>query len=93
MLLVSSIASRQGVDGYAVHAGSKARHRSLRAELGAELGERGLRVNVISPASTETPILAKLGVGPAERPGFEAAMAAAILLGRLAAPPRRHRPP
>ncbi|MGO4764767.1 SDR family oxidoreductase [Cupriavidus sp. 2KB_3] len=83
VLLVSSIASGKVLDGHAVYAGSKAAIEAFARNWALEFKGRGIRVNVISPGPTETPILAKLGVGPAERPGFEAAMAAAIPLGRL----------
>ncbi|MFP3739907.1 SDR family NAD(P)-dependent oxidoreductase, partial [Burkholderia sp. SIMBA_019] len=72
VLLVSSIASGKVLDGHAVYAGSKAAIEAFARNWALEFKGRGIRVNVISPGPTETPILAKLGVGPAERPGFEA---------------------
>lgn len=84
IILTSSIASEKVLEGHAVYAGSKAAVNAFARVWAVELKARKIRVNVLSPGPTETPILAKLGVGPEERPGFEAAMAAAIPLGRLA---------
>lgn len=83
VLLVSSIATDKVLDGHAVYAGTKAAIEAFAQAWALEFKSRGIRVNVISPGPTETPILAKLGIGAAEQPGFEAAMAAAIPLGRL----------
>ncbi|PLQ00528.1 SDR family NAD(P)-dependent oxidoreductase [Cupriavidus pauculus] len=83
IVLVSSIASAKVLDGHAVYAGSKAAIEAFAQSWALEFKARGVRVNVISPGPVDTPILAKLGVAPAQRPGFEAAMADAIPLGRL----------
>ena len=83
ILLVSSIASAKVLDGHAVYAGSKAAIEAFAQSWALEFKARGIRVNVISPGPVDTPILAKLGVAPEQRPGFEAAMAGAIPLGRL----------
>jgi NAD(P)-dependent dehydrogenase (short-subunit alcohol dehydrogenase family) len=83
ILLVSSIASGKVLDGHAVYAGSKAAIEAFARSWALEFKERGIRVNVLSPGPTDTPILAKLGVGAAEQPAFEATIAAAIPLGRL----------
>ncbi|MBY4947713.1 SDR family oxidoreductase [Cupriavidus respiraculi] len=83
ILLVGSIATDKVLEGHAVYAGTKAAIDAFAKSWTLEFKTRGIRVNVISPGPTDTPILAKLGVGATELPAFESAMAAAIPLGRL----------
>jgi NAD(P)-dependent dehydrogenase (short-subunit alcohol dehydrogenase family) len=49
-----------------------------------ELKDRRIRVNVIGPGPTATPIIEKLGVAAADLEAFERANADAIPLGRFA---------
>lgn len=86
IVLVSSIASAKVLDGHAVYAGSKAALEAFARSWALEFKTRGIRVNVISPGPVDTPILGKLGIAAHERPGFEAAVASAIPLGRLGQP-------
>jgi NAD(P)-dependent dehydrogenase (short-subunit alcohol dehydrogenase family) len=86
IILTSSIASDNVLDGHSVYAGTKAAIEAFARSWAIELSPRGIRVNVLSPGPTDTAILDKLGVSPEQRPSFEAAMAAAIPLGRLGRP-------
>jgi len=54
IVLVSSIAGSNGGPGHAVYNATKAAIRSLARTLTAELGERGIRANAISPGPTAT---------------------------------------
>lgn len=65
IILTSSTLAEQGAGSMSVYAATKAAVRSLARTLSAELAGRGIRVNVISPGPTETPIFGKLGL-PAE---------------------------
>lgn len=84
ILLTSSIASRKVLDGHAVYAGSKAAIEAFARNWALELKDRRIRVNVLSPGPTDTPIIGKLGVGGDARPAFEAEIARLIPFGRLA---------
>ncbi|OWJ65114.1 SDR family NAD(P)-dependent oxidoreductase [Inquilinus limosus] len=86
IILVGSLASEKVLDGHAVYAGSKAAIGAFARSWAIELKGRGIRVNVLSPGPVDTAILDKLGIPPERRDGFEAAMAAAIPLGRLGQP-------
>ncbi|KGM33728.1 SDR family NAD(P)-dependent oxidoreductase [Inquilinus limosus] len=86
IILVGSLASEKVLDGHAVYAGSKAAIGAFARSWAIELKGRGIRVNVLSPGPVDTAILDKLGIPPERREGFEAAMAAAIPLGRLGQP-------
>ncbi|WP_026641480.1 SDR family NAD(P)-dependent oxidoreductase [Bordetella petrii] len=84
IILTGSIASTKVLDNHAVYAGSKAAICAFARAWALELKTRRIRVNVLSPGPTDTPILAKLGVSEQRRPAFEQHMAHAIPLGRLA---------
>jgi NAD(P)-dependent dehydrogenase (short-subunit alcohol dehydrogenase family) len=86
IILTSSIASDKVLEGHAVYAGSKAAIEAFARSWALEFKERGIRVNVLSPGPTDTPILAKLGITEEARPSFEVKLAEAIPLGRLGRP-------
>ena len=84
ILLTSSIASGKVLPHHAVYAGSKAAIEAFARSWAIELKGRRIRVNVVSPGPTATPILEKLGVAPGDLAEFEKANADAIPLGRFA---------
>ncbi|HJW11282.1 MAG TPA: SDR family oxidoreductase [Albitalea sp.] len=53
-----------GIAGMSIYAATKAAVRSLARTLSAELVQRGVRVNAVSPGLVETPIYGKLGLSP-----------------------------
>ncbi len=84
ILLTSSIAATKVLENHAVYAGSKAAIDAFARNWALELKDRRIRVNVLSPGPTATPILAKLGVSAEALPAFEAHVAQTMPLGRLA---------
>ncbi|WP_447917529.1 SDR family NAD(P)-dependent oxidoreductase [Achromobacter aegrifaciens] len=84
IILTGSIASAKVLENHAVYAGSKAAIEAFARAWALEFKARKIRVNVLSPGPTDTPILEKLGVAKAQRPAFEQGMASLIPLGRLA---------
>jgi len=84
IVLTSSIAARKVLDGHTVYAGSKAAIEAFARNWALELKDRRIRVNVLSPGPTHTPILAKLGVSSEDLPAFEAHIAQTMPFGRLA---------
>ena len=86
IILTSSIASTKVLENHAVYAGSKAAVEAFARAWALEFKARKIRVNVLSPGPTDTPILEKLGVVESDRAAFEQSMASAIPLGRLAQP-------
>lgn len=86
ILLTSSIASSKVMEGHAAYAGSKAAIEAFARAWALEFKHRSIRVNVISPGPVDTPILSKLGIPAADRPAFEASVAAAVPLGRFGHP-------
>ena len=65
IVLITSCLNETGMPGMSIYAASKAAVRSLARSLSAELVEKGIRVNAVSPGPIETPIYGKLGM-PAE---------------------------
>ncbi|HWV09588.1 MAG TPA: SDR family oxidoreductase [Pseudomonas sp.] len=83
VVLVSSIAHRMALDDHIVYAATKAAVRSFARSWAAELKQRRIRVNCLSPGPVNTPIIEKLGVSAAQFGEFEAMLSARIPLGRL----------
>jgi NAD(P)-dependent dehydrogenase (short-subunit alcohol dehydrogenase family) len=57
IVLVSSGTHMKGMPGYATYAATKAAVRSFTRSFAAELKDRGIRVNSLSPGLIETPII------------------------------------
>lgn len=62
IVLNSSVVGTKGGPGTSVYSASKAAVRSLARTFAAELVDRGIRVNVVSPGPIYTPILQKSGM-------------------------------
>ncbi|GAA5156652.1 SDR family oxidoreductase [Amycolatopsis dongchuanensis] len=77
VVLIGSGAAEKGDAGTTVYAASKAALRSFARTWTTELKDRGIRVNVLSPAAIETPAFADLP------PGFKERIAARVPVGRL----------
>ncbi|WP_344896567.1 2,3-dihydro-2,3-dihydroxybenzoate dehydrogenase [Actinomadura meridiana] len=71
--------------GMAAYAASKAAAAHLTRCLGLEMAPHGVRCNIVSPGSTDTPMLRALGAGDVIA-GDAAAFRTGIPLGRVAAP-------
>ena len=67
IIMVSSINHTQGLPGLSVYAASKAAQRSLARTLSADLLDRGIRVNCVSPGPIDTPIYDKLNISQQDR--------------------------
>ncbi len=84
IVLVSSIAGGNGTAGSGIYNASKAAVRSLARTLTAELKERGIRVNALSPGPTDTRGFARFAAERGEE--FRAHLAKAIPVGRIGRP-------
>ncbi len=62
IVLNTSISNQLGLPNSSIYAASKAALRSLARTLSAELIERGIRVNAVSPGPVTTPSYEKLGL-------------------------------
>ena len=86
MILNTSINAHIGMPGSTVYAASKAALSSLIRTLSAELLERKIRVNAVSPGPVETPIFGKLGVDEAQTQEMAAGILEQIPIGRFGKP-------
>lgn len=86
IILTGSLASEKVLAGHAVYAGAKAALGAFARSWALEFSPRRIRVNVLSPGPTQTPILDKLGLGAEARATLDQAMAQAIPLGRMGRP-------
>jgi 2,3-dihydro-2,3-dihydroxybenzoate dehydrogenase len=88
IVTVSSNAARVPRTRMGVYGASKAATTALTKTLGLELAEHGIRCNVVSPGSTDTPMLRAMWNGPASRSatvdGDPAAYRVGIPLRKLA---------
>jgi NAD(P)-dependent dehydrogenase (short-subunit alcohol dehydrogenase family) len=83
LLLMASGAKTNGMPGSALYAGSKGAVRSITLVLARELAPRGIRVNTISPGPIDTHFHERLNIPPEKLKELEAALQAAIPLGRI----------
>ncbi|MBB6731524.1 SDR family NAD(P)-dependent oxidoreductase [Cohnella zeiphila] len=84
IIFTSSVLAEAGGPGYAAYAASKGAVNSLARVLVSELSPRGIRVNVVSPGATLTPIWGQST--PEGEAKLEAALSRGIPLQRLGKP-------
>lgn len=83
ILLNSSIANTKGMAAFGVYSATKAAVRSFARSWTAELKDRKIRVNAISPGPIETPIFGKMGLPAQQIEEFDAHVSAQVPLGRF----------
>jgi NAD(P)-dependent dehydrogenase (short-subunit alcohol dehydrogenase family) len=86
IILNGSVISVLGNPGYAAYAASKAGVRAMARVMASELSPRGIRVNVVSPGGTSTPIWNRTAPTPEAVVALEARISKAIPLGRFGKP-------
>jgi NAD(P)-dependent dehydrogenase (short-subunit alcohol dehydrogenase family) len=86
IILNTSINASIGMPTTSVYAASKAALSSLVRTLSADLLERGIRVNAVSPGPVATPIYARLGLTEAEMQGFAQSVQQQVPLKRFGSP-------
>lgn len=83
IILNGSVMSQMGSPGSSAYAASKAGVRGMSRVLASELAPRGIRVNVVSPGATRTPIWNSSAPTPEAKAGLEKRLSGIIPLGRL----------
>ena len=86
VILNSSVANTTGIPAFGVYSATKAAVRSFARTWTAELKDRKIRVNVISPGPIETPIFGKVGLSGEQLKEFDAQISAQAPLGRFGKP-------
>jgi NAD(P)-dependent dehydrogenase (short-subunit alcohol dehydrogenase family) len=92
IVVTGSIGSVLGIPGNAVYAAAKAGLRAIVRILAVELVGEGIRVNMVSPGPTETPIIYRSGLDEAGIAGLRAAMNEAVPMKRMGTPEEIARP-
>ncbi|MCW2381348.1 MULTISPECIES: SDR family NAD(P)-dependent oxidoreductase [unclassified Sphingobium] len=92
IVITGSIGSVAAVPGNTMYAAAKAGLRAVARTLAAELIGRGIRVNMVSPGPTETPIINRSGLPPEAVAGMRAMMTDAIPMKRMGTPEEIARP-
>lgn len=86
IVLNGSVISVLGNPGYAAYAASKAGVRAMARVMASELSPRGIRVNVVSPGATATPIWDSVAPTAEAFNAFEKRLSQTIPLGRMGKP-------
>jgi NAD(P)-dependent dehydrogenase (short-subunit alcohol dehydrogenase family) len=83
VILNGSVHAVLGAPGYSAYAASKAGVRSMARVLASELSPRRIRVNVVVPGATRTPIWSRLAPSDEARAALEARISRSVPLGRF----------
>ena len=83
VILVGSVHAVMGAPGWSAYAASKGAVRSLSRVLASELSPSGIRVNVVVPGATRTPIWGRFGGDPDMLAKLEPRMVRAVPTGRI----------
>jgi NAD(P)-dependent dehydrogenase (short-subunit alcohol dehydrogenase family) len=86
VIINSSVANVAGIPNSSVYSASKAAVRSLARTLSAELVDRGIRVNTVSPGPIQTPLFGKTGLPQEAAEGLGAALIDSVPMKRLGQP-------
>ena len=83
IILNGSVHAVLGMPAYSAYAASKAGVRAMARVMASELSPRRIRVNVVVPGATRTPIWGRIAPDAAALAAFEARVSKAIPLARL----------
>jgi NAD(P)-dependent dehydrogenase (short-subunit alcohol dehydrogenase family) len=86
IILNASIVASKGLEAISVYSASKAAVRSFARCWTTDLRHRKIRVNVLSPGYTETPIFNKAGLTQERVDELKVSFAAAVPMGRMDRP-------
>ncbi len=86
IVFTGSIGAVLAIPGNAVYAASKAGLRAVARILAVELLPRKIRVNMVSPGPTETPIINRSGLPPEAVDGLRKVMTEAVPMKRMGEP-------
>jgi NAD(P)-dependent dehydrogenase (short-subunit alcohol dehydrogenase family) len=86
IILTSSGVHSRSSPGGSIYAASKAAVRSLGRGFGAELAEKGIRVNVLTPGPVETPIFERMGIPKDQLQGLYERLSNLTPIKRMAQP-------
>lgn len=83
IVITSTTLATMGVAGVSVYSATKAAVIALAKAFSAELADRGIRVNILSPGPIATPIMTRGGATPEQFEKAKSDMGARTLIGRI----------
>jgi NAD(P)-dependent dehydrogenase (short-subunit alcohol dehydrogenase family) len=83
IVFTTSGAQELGMAGASVYGATKAALRSFARTLSADLKDRGIRVNAVSPGPIQTPIFGRMGLTNEQIEGFSKEIVGQIPMGRV----------
>jgi NAD(P)-dependent dehydrogenase (short-subunit alcohol dehydrogenase family) len=83
IILTTSVNDEIGLPNRSIYSASKAAVRSLARTLSAELVDRGIRVNAVSPGAIATPIHARMGLSETETQTYRDSLSDKIPMKRV----------
>jgi NAD(P)-dependent dehydrogenase (short-subunit alcohol dehydrogenase family) len=83
VILNGSVHSELGVPGYAAYAASKGALKAMGHVLASEFAPRGIRVNLVSPGATHTPLWSSTAPTPEAYAQLERNISMTVPLGRM----------
>ncbi|MCY1047341.1 SDR family oxidoreductase [Corallococcus sp. bb12-1] len=86
VILTSSVHSELGMPGYSAYAASKGALKAMASVWASEFAPLGIRVNVVSPGATRTPIWDAQAPNPEAYAQLDKALSSTIPLGRMGEP-------
>ena len=86
VILTGSIVANKGAEAFSIYAASKAAVRSLARSWAAELKDRGIRVNVVSPGPIDTPGLGGLADDAASLDQLKKHLVSTVPMARMGRP-------
>ncbi len=84
IVLTSSVVAEKGVPNHSIYSATKAAVRSLARSLSAELLDRKIRVNVLTPGPVDTPVFESIAPTPEAVEATKAAMSQFAPVKRIA---------
>ena len=83
IMLNASVAGSKGIEAFSVYSATKAAVRSFARSWTAELKNRKIRVNAISPGPIDTPIFNTIGMTEEQIKEFKTGVVTGVPLGRI----------
>jgi len=83
IVATTSVANKMGMPGSSAYAATKAALQQMVRTAAAELSDRGIRVNAVSPGPIETPIFDKTGMSAEDMEQMAMGIKSQVALGRF----------
>jgi len=86
IIMTSSVVKDKGLPNFSAYSATKAAVRTFALSFAADLKDRNIRVNTISPGPIDTPIFARMGMSDEQLKGMVAQFTSQVPMGRVGKP-------